>query len=153
VKRDVQFVKAVDTPFAQVRDRMRNGPGSLLGTVVDGSVVATLRAHVGRTEVVRDMVIEIVAFDEPSETTASGAHLLFRGDASRHPDLFPHLEARIDVVPIAPLRTALFFTATYKPPLGLMGGTADALVLHRLAEESLSGLLDDVAARVVVPSS
>jgi hypothetical protein len=70
---------------------------------------------------------------------------MLRGDASRYPDLFPHLEARLDAVPVAAERTALFLIATYKPPMGILGGAADAMVLHRFAEESLSNLLNGVA--------
>ncbi len=147
MKRDVRFVTAVDVPYERVRDRLRDEPESLLGSAAEGAIVTTLHAHLGRRRVSRDMRIELVAFDEPLGA-ASGAHLLFRADASRNPDLFPHLEARLDAVPIAAERTALLFSATYKPPLGLLGGAVDAAVLHRFAEESLSRFLDDVAVRL-----
>lgn len=147
MKRDVQFVTAVDVPYDRVRDRLRDRPGSLLGPSNGGAIVTTLHARLGRRRVSRNMHIEVIAFDEPAGTV-SGAHLLFRGDASRNPDLFPHLEARLDAVPIAAERTALFFSATYKPPLGLLGGAVDVAVLHRFAEESLSRFLDDIAVRL-----
>ena len=144
MKRDAQFVKAIDAPYERVRDRVRDHPASIFkpGATGDG-IMARLVAHLRGTAVARDVEIEIVAFDEPSGVTA-GAHLMFRADASRHRDLFPHLEARLDVVPVSSERTALFLIATYKPPLGIVGGAADALVLHRFAEESLSGLLDSI---------
>lgn len=145
MKRDVQFVKAIDVPYEQVRDRLRDDPESLFtpGPTDEGPVVR-LVAHVRGTEVARDAQLEIVAFDEPSGV-AAGSHLMLRADASRHPGLFPHLEARLDAVPVSIDRTALFLIATYKAPFGLVGGAADATILHRLAEESLGNLLDGVA--------
>jgi hypothetical protein len=148
MKRDAQFVKAVDVPYPQVRDRLRDDPASVFHPgAAEGRIAARLVAHLRGTAVARDIEIEIVAFDEPSGL-AAGAHLMFRADASRHPDLFPHLEGRLDAVPVSATRTALFLIATYKPPLGVVGGAADALVLHRFAEESLSGLLDAIAGRL-----
>lgn len=147
MKRDVQFARAVDLPFARIRERLRDDAAGLFGSSGPPPIVTTLQARLGRRRVARAMIIEIVAFDEPNGA-ASGTQLAFRGDASRRPGLFPHLEGRIDAAPIAAARTALFLTATYKPPLGLLGGAVDALLLRRFAEESLSRLLDDVVARL-----
>ena len=119
MKRDVQFVQAIDASYEDVRNLLRDRTYWVLcGS--DEPVVA-LEARLGGTEITRDMDVEIVAFDEPAGV-AAGAHLLFRGDASKHPDLFPHLEARLDAVPISDERTALFLVSTYKPPLGVLGG-------------------------------
>ena len=71
---------------------------------------------------------------------------MFSADASRHPDLFPHLEARLDAIPVSEGRTALFLIATYKPPLGVVGGAMNSLGLHRFAEDSLNDLFDRIAA-------
>ena len=104
-----------------------------------------LIAHLRGTEVSRDVVIEDITFDEPGGS-ADGAHLMFSADASRHPDLFPHLEARLDAIPVSEGRTALFLIATYKPPLGIVGGAMNTLGLHRFAEDSLNDLFDRIAA-------
>ena len=82
------------------------------------------------------MRVEIVGFDGPAGQPAR-CHLIFRGDAGHHAGLFPHLEARLDAVPIPQEHTALFFVGTYKPPMGLLGGSVDALAPHHHAEESL----------------
>ena len=145
MKRDVQFVKAIDAPYESVRDAMRDRANwTLTG---DDTPTAVLVAHVGGTAINRDIEVEIVAFDEPAGATA-GAHLLFRGDASKHADLFPHLEARLDAVPITEERTALFLVSTYKPPLGVVGGAMDSLGLHRFAEESLHAMFEAMADRL-----
>lgn len=145
MKRDVQFVQAIDASYESVRDLLRERACWVLCGSDEPQV--SLEAHLGGTEITREMDVEIVAFDEPAGM-AAGAHLLFRGDASKHPDLFPHLEARLDAVPISEERTALFLVSTYKPPLGVIGGAIDSLGLHRFAEESLHGLFTGIAERL-----
>jgi hypothetical protein len=146
MKRDVQLVRAVDAPYARVRDRLRDDAPGVFGSAGE-PITTSLVASIRGTEVSRDVSVEIVAFDEPA-SAAVGAHLVFRADASRHPDLFPHLEARIDAVPVTEERTAVFLIATYKPPLGVVGGAVNTLGLHRFAEQSLARLLDEIAERV-----
>ena len=144
MKRDVQFVRAIDVPYAMVRDQIRDAPDSLFGGNAE-PLVTPLTAHLRGTKVTREVTVEIVGFDEP-DGAAAGAHLTFRADASKHPDLFPHLEARLDAAPVTDDRTALFLVATYKPPLGTVGGAIDALGLHRFAADSLEGLFDRIVA-------
>jgi len=154
VKRDVQFVRALDAPYEAVRDALRDHPQRMLGgrPVGEGRVTTRVTAAVGNAEVSGEANIDIVGFDEP-QGIAAGSYLLFRGDATRRPDLFPHLEARLDVVPIDEERTALFLVATYKPPLGVVGGTADALGLYHLADDALNRLFAQVCERVAAEAS
>ncbi len=42
--------------------------------------------------------------------------------------------------------TLAFLIATYKPPLGIVGGAMNTLGLHRFAEDSLNDLFDRIAA-------
>lgn len=143
MKRDIQFVRAIDVPYEKVRDHLRDRAASLLG---DGSdpIRTTLTTRIHGTDISRDVTMQIVGFDEPASAVA-GAHLMFSADASRHTDLFPHLEARLDAIPVTDQRTALFMIATYKPPLGVIGGAVNALGLHRLAQQSLDNLFDHIA--------
>lgn len=140
-RRDVQFVRVIDAPYTKVRDRLRFDPATILGEgrADDGRITSPLCATLRGQTVERELLLEVVAFDEP-DGLATGAHVVLRGDACHHPDLFPHLEARFDVVPVSDGRTALFFVATYTPPLGVVGAALDALALHRFAERSLHGL-------------
>ena len=149
MRRDVQFVRAIEVPYAKVRDRLRGDPAVVLGDGTDpeGRIIAPLTATLRDRQVERDLLIEIVAFDEPAGD-ALGSHLVLRGDASHHPGLFPKLDARFDAVPISDERTALFFVGTYDPPLGAVGRAIDAVALHRFAEESLRGLFERAGDRL-----
>ncbi len=148
-RREVQFVITIDAPYGAVRDRLRDDPAALFGDAraEDGRTIAQLAATLRDRPIERDMLIEIVTFDE-IEGAAPGSHLVFRGDASAHPEMFPHLEGRLDAMPMGDDRTALFFVGTYTPPLGPVGAAADAVALHRFAEESLLGLLHSTVDRI-----
>ncbi len=146
MKRDLQFVRTIDAPYEGVRDRLRDDAPGLLGVGRD-PIRATLSAGLRGTAITREVAIEVVGYDEP-DTAAAGAHLMFRADDARRPGMFPHLEARLDAIPAAADRTALFLIATYKPPMGMLGGAADAALLHRVAARSLSGLFERIAAAV-----
>ena len=148
-KREVQFVVTIDAPYSAVRDRLRDDPGAIFGDsrAEDGRTIAHLAATLRDRPVERDMLIEVVTFDEV-EGAARESHLVFRGDASEHPELFPHLEGRLDAMPMGTERTAMFFVGTYTPPLGPVGGAVDAVALHRFAEESLLGLLHSTVDRI-----
>jgi len=146
MKRDIQFLRTIEVPYVRVRDQLRDHASSVLGDGGD-PIRTALEARVRSTVVSREVEIEIVGFDEPAGS-AAGANLIFRADALRHADLFPHLEARLEVLPAAEDRTALFLSATYKPPLGVVGGAANTLGLHRIAKQSLRSLFEDIADRL-----
>ena len=125
-------------------------PATLFGTETasDGRRVVHLAASLRDRPIERDMLVEVVSFDEIEGATRE-SHLVLRGDASHHPELFPHLEAQLDAVPIGRHSTALFFIGTYTPPLGPVGAAADAIALHRFAEESVRGMFGTAADRLI----
>ena len=149
----MQFVRSLRVRYPAVRELLRDRPTELLGGTRCGAeaVEVPLTALLRGTEVSRPVRIEVAGFDEPAGTKV-GSHLLLRGEAARRPALFPHLECRIDAVPIGDDRTALFLVATYKPPLGVVGGLADALALYRFGESSLERWFQEVGDRIEAAS-
>lgn len=149
MKRDVQFARSLRVRYPLVRALLRDRPTALLGGTrcAAEAVEVPLTTLLRGTEVSRMVRIEVTGFDEPAGT-AVGSHLLLRGDAARRRWLFPHLECRIDAVPISDDRTALFLVATYKPPLGVVGGLADALALYRFGESSLERWFQGIGDRI-----
>jgi hypothetical protein len=63
--------------------------------------------------------------------------------------MLPDLDADLEVGPLGPARTQLAINATYTPPLGTVGRTADRLLLHRLAEATVKRFLDQVGGRLL----
>lgn len=147
MRRDVQFVRAVDAAYRAVRDRLAADPLAVIGGHGKPPRM-DLIVGIGATEIRREVLVAVGALFEPDDA-ATGCHLRFTADASAHPDLFPHLEGRIDVIPISEQRTALFFIASYTPPLGVVGSAIDLLGLHRFAEDSMERLFEDMVVRAL----
>ena len=72
-----------------------------------------------------------------------------RWAASGGADLFPSLDADLEVAPIRPGRTQLAMSARYVPPFGTVGRVIDRAVLSRVAEATLKDFLDRVAESIM----
>lgn len=62
--------------------------------------------------------------------------------ATRAEELFPTLEADLEVAALGATRTQLSISARYRPPLGTLGRAIDRALLHRVAEATLKDFLD-----------
>jgi hypothetical protein len=58
--------------------------------------------------------------------------------------LFPALDADIEVAALGPNRTQLSMSARYHPPMGAVGRVLDRTLLHRVAEATVKDFLDRV---------
>jgi hypothetical protein len=56
------------------------------------------------------------------------------------------MRATLTVYPLTPTETQLDLAGTYDPPLGVLGEAVDAIAMHRIAEQSVTGFVRDVAA-------
>jgi hypothetical protein len=69
--------------------------------------------------------------------------------------LFPSLDADIEVAALGPNRTQLSMSAGYHPPMGAVGTVLDRTLLHRVAEATVKDFLDRVgeglSARILTP--
>lgn len=69
-------------------------------------------------------------------------------------ELFPVMEADLEIAPLGADQTELRFSGSYDPPLGPVGRQLDRLLLHQLAEATVRALLGQlVAALLVEPAS
>jgi hypothetical protein len=145
----------VNRPYALVRDVLQADPLSLFqratvrATARAQALVSTLRATVGPIELVADVAVKVTSV-EPERPTPLGPatriHLTW--EASKRPELFPTMEATLDVYALAPAETQVDFSGRYTPPLGVVGAALDALVGHRLAEAGVHRFVEDVAERL-----
>ena len=62
--------------------------------------------------------------------------------------LFPVLEGDLELAPLGEGRTQLAISARYTPPLDGFGALADRALLHRVAESTVKGFLDQVGQRL-----
>lgn len=56
--------------------------------------------------------------------------------------LFPSLEADLEVASLGPSRTQISISGRYRPPLGPLGRMLDRAMLHRVAEATVKDFLD-----------
>lgn len=57
-------------------------------------------------------------------------------------NLFPAMDADVEVAPLGSFWTQLSISARYEPPLGTIGRAADRAILHRVAEATVKDFLD-----------
>jgi hypothetical protein len=62
--------------------------------------------------------------------------------------LFPVLEGDLEIATLGAELTQLAFSAQYRPPLGLIGRTADRALLSRVAEATIKDFVDRIAERL-----
>jgi hypothetical protein len=134
----------LNVPFPVARVRLvclarRGGLDSACGQAYADGYTATIRASPfgpvpGASKLVRVRFVEPVAHDNlavvPLRWEATGT-------AGR---LFPVLLADLTLLP-AGGQTKLVLAGTYRPPLDGIGAALDKIVLHHLAEATISSLL------------
>lgn len=82
---------------------------------------------------------------------AVGPHGLLRAvtwRAAGHDQLFPVLTADLEVEPLGDEATQVSLMGTYRPPLSVVGGAADALVGHRIAQACVRTFVESLAGKV-----
>jgi hypothetical protein len=62
--------------------------------------------------------------------------------------LFPELDGQLEIAALGSATTQLGISATYDPPLGLVGKIADRALLHRVAEVTIRDFLEGVSNRL-----
>jgi hypothetical protein len=107
-----------------------------------------LLAEVGFGEAVR---IKRTVAVELGRSVRTGSKVVFplRWASSGGANLFPSLDADLEVAPIRPGRTQLAMSARYVPPFGTVGRVIDRAVLSRVAEATLKDFLDRVADTIM----
>ena len=73
-----------------------------------------------------------------------------RWSASGPTELFPVMEADLEIAPLGAHQSQLGFSGSYDPPLGSFGRQLDRLLLHQLAEATVRAMLRQLAAALVV---
>src|SRR5664280_3824566 len=76
-----------------------------------------------------------------------------RWSATGPTELFPVMEADLEIAPLGASESQLRLSGSYDPPLGPVGRQLDRLLLHQLAEATVRALLSQlVAALLVAPA-
>src|SRR5437870_4404848 len=91
------------------------------------ALVSTMRASLGPVELGAEVIVRVTSIEE-DHAAAHGPRTRLRlaWKAAEHPDLFPTMDATLDVYALGPSETQVDFHGEYRPPLGVVGAVIDA---------------------------
>ena len=72
-----------------------------------------------------------------------------RWSATGPAELFPAMEADLEIAPLGSRESQLRISGSYDPPLGSVGRQLDRLLLHQLAEATVRALLGQLVAALL----
>ena len=103
-------------------------------------LLSELGFEVAKRRIAKRIEVELGA---PRQMT--GVTLLpIRWNAASHAGFFPALEGQLEIAPIGKTTTQIGLSASYEPPLGLLGKIADRALMHRVAEITVKDFLDRI---------
>ena len=112
------------------------------------SVASQLRVDLGVVGIEAEINIHVRKivenYSEPVAERVTRLHLEWQ--AATMPALFPVMNGELAIYPLTATETQLDFSGEYKPPLGALGRTVDAIAGRRVAEATVHSFVSDVAA-------
>ncbi|MCJ7831845.1 MAG: hypothetical protein MUP92_00150 [Actinobacteria bacterium] len=146
----VRYFTELPYPLAQVEDALLRSPAEWIPGVAEHAedFGQHLLADVGfgqGTRMARQVVIDLkdpVRF--PSRTV-----LPISWHAADHENLYPKLEADIEVAALGPDLTQFSVSARYQPPLGPVGKAIDKTFMHRVAEATIKDFVDEACEKLI----
>jgi hypothetical protein len=155
-ERTVRHWGYLDIPIQRVQAKLHDEPLRLLErATVSGSartqeLIAHLELNIGPVEIGVDVRPHVEGIEDlpalPGLPTMTRVALSW--EATRAPALFPLMHARLEAWPIGPNETLVEIEGEYTPPFSILGGAADAVLGHRIAQASISRFVEDLLAQI-----
>ena len=141
---DLYIERTIEKPYEPLAAALMAGPSTWLpGQRPDGGATVELDVRLGASRVARRVVVRT---GEVSSVPGHARCLLpVAWQAADHPERYPKLVGRLELVESGPRRTMLALRAVYHPPAGLVGEAADHAAMHLVAEASVRAFLTRVA--------
>lgn len=144
----------VNHPYPRVREALAADAGRIFRGATRAaasraeSIAAELRVTIAGVDVGTEIALSIGAASETPGGPGAGptTRIPISWEAAHHPRLFPLMSAELSVYPLTATETQLDFLGRYDPPLGIVGGAIDALVMHRIADACVHRFVTDVAS-------
>lgn len=146
----------VPLPIAQVRQRLSVSVSGLWQQVAEAAYDEgeELLSRVGPFGPVPGLSKSVSVQAGKVRDRGDGFVMPLRWSATGPTELFPVMEADLEVAPLGAQECQLRLSGSYDPPLGSFGRQLDRLLLHQLAEATVRALLSQlVAALVAEPAS
>ena len=146
----LRYFVVVARPIEEIESELETGAQNWMPALAWKSnghglkLLSELGFEVGKRRVARRIEVEL---GTPRQLT--GVTLLtIRWKAASHAGLFPALEGQLEIAPIGKTTTQIGLSASYEPPLGLLGKIADRALMHRVAEITVKDFLDRIGDRL-----
>lgn len=144
----------VNHPYERVRDALAAEAVDIFSQATQAAarrartVASELHVNIVGIEIGTDINITVRSIKTHPKKIMSPAKtcLELEWEAAEKPHLFPFMQAELCISPLGAKETQLELKGDYRPPLGLPGRVADAVVGHRIAEASVRQFIRDVAA-------
>ena len=142
----------IPLPVAQVRHRLLVAVGGLWQHVAEAaydegeellSRVGPFGPVPGLSKAVRVQVGKV-------RDRGEGCVMPLRWSATGPSELFPVMEADLEIAPLGEHASQLRLSGSYDPPLGPVGRQLDRLLLHQLVEATVRALLGQLVAALLV---
>lgn len=145
----IYYFVHLNRPFEEVRVQLLDVLGGLDGMAAaayrDGEEIRA-RIGVGGEPPLFAKTVRMEVGEPVGEEETMLLPILW--EATGRPGLFPRMEAEVVLAALGPGLTQLSLRGSYRPPLGPIGRVFNRALLHRVAEASVKGFVDQVARAI-----
>lgn len=150
---EIRCYDYVNHPYERVRDALGSDAIRVFHLATKSAidrarpVASELHVDFGGIGIKADVQVCIKNVEEKMDTISPPTTRLFlEWEATTAPRLFPFMKAEFSIYPITATETQLDFLGHYEPPFGVLGKTMNAVAGYRVADVSVHGFVNQVAA-------
>ncbi len=145
----------VPLPVAQVRHRLLVAVSGLWQQVAEAAYDEgeELLSRVGPFGPVPGLSKAVSVYVGKVRDRGEGFVMPLRWSATGPTELFPVMEADLEIAPLGTYESQLRLSGSYEPPLGSVGRRLDRLLLHQLAEATVRAFLSELVAALVAETA
>jgi hypothetical protein len=142
----------IPLPVAEVRHRLLVAVGGLLQQVAEAAYDEgeELLSRVGPFGPLPGLSKAVSVRAGSVRERGDGFVMPLRWAATGPAELFPAMQADLEIAPLGSNESQLRFSGSYDPPLGSLGRHLDRLLLHQLAEATVRALLSELVTALLV---
>jgi hypothetical protein len=150
MEKSITVGRTAERPIEGVYELLQENPGAILAAATEAAVekandvVVHLEGKWAWFDL--DETVEAKVGELERERTHGRIPLSWKAD--KHKRLLPSLDGHLGIYSLSAQHTEISYTATYAPPLGLLGGVEDFLLGRRILEAVLGQFLDKIVEHV-----
>jgi hypothetical protein len=141
----------IPLPVDQVRSRLLIAVNGILQQVAEAAYDEgeELLSRVGPFGPVPGLSKAVKVYAGKVRDRGKGFVMPLRWSATGATELFPVMEADLEISPLGADESQLRLSGSYEPPLGALGRGLDRLLLHQLAEATVRAFLSELVVALL----